>query len=276
MTKDLVVNLTVGASRDVAGPFAISLAEAFGAHVAAVAYSYEPVIPPTIMGGVPTAFIEQQREENDKAANDAVARFEEAAKRTGVSFETRILTASVAGASDMFGAIARRFDLAVIAQAEPEKVQPEELIVEGALFGSGRPVVVVPYIQKAPLKLDRVMVCWDASRNAARAVADAIPFLHKARTVDIVMVASERPKSDEIAGVTIGQHLARHGLQVDVKRIVATETDVASTILSHAADSAADFIVMGGYGHSRLREFIWGGATRGILGAMTVPVLMSH
>jgi nucleotide-binding universal stress UspA family protein len=276
MIKDLVVNLTVGTSRDVAGPFAISLAEAFEAHVAAVAYSYEAVIPPTIMGGVPTTFIEQQREENDKAANDAIARFDQAAKRAGVSFETRVLTASLAGAADQFGAIARRFDLSVIAQAEPEKVQPEELIVEGALFGSGRPVVVVPYIQKAPLKLDRVMVCWDASRNAARAVADAMPFLHKAKAVDIVIVASERPKSDEIPGANIAQHLARHGLKVEVKRIVATETDVASTILSHVADSAADFIVMGGYGHSRLRQFIWGGATRGILGAMTVPVLMSH
>src|SRR4051795_1399033 len=276
MIKDVVVNLTVGASRDVAGPFAISLAEAFGAHVAAVAYSYEPVIPPTIMGGVPTAFVEQQREENDKAANDAVARFEEAAKRTGVSFETRILTASVAGASDMFGAIARRFDLAVIAQAEPEKVQPEELIVEGALFGSGRPVVVVPYILKAPLTLDRVMVCWDASRNAARAVADAMPFLNRAKAIDVVIVASERPKSDEVAGADIGHHLARHGLKVDVKRIVAIDTDIADTLLSHAADTAADFMVMGGYGHSRLREFVLGGATRGILSSMTIPVLMSH
>ena len=151
------------------------------------------------------------------------------------------------------------------AQAEPDKVAPEELIVEGALFGSGRPVVVVPYIQKSGLKLDRVMVCWDASRNAARAVADAMPFLARAKAIDVVIVASERPKSDEIPGADIGQHLARHGLKVEVKRIVATDTDVANTILSHAADSSADFIVMGGYGHSRLREFILGGATRGIL-----------
>src|SRR4051812_26671079 len=100
MIKDLVVNLTVGSGRDVAGPFAISIAETFDAHVAAIAFSYEPVIPPTIMGGVPAAFIEQQREENDKAANDAIARFTEAAKRAGVSFETRVLTASLAGASD--------------------------------------------------------------------------------------------------------------------------------------------------------------------------------
>lgn len=275
MIKDLIVNLTV-AGRDVASPYAISIAEAFGAHVGGVAFSYEPVIPPTVMGGIPASLIETQRAENDKAATDALVKFDAASKRAGVSFESRIVSASLAGAADRFGAMARRFDLSVVAQAEPGKVAPEELIVEGALFGSGRPVVVVPYIQKSGIKLDRVMVAWDASRNAARAVADAMPLLARAKTIDVVIVASERPKSDEIAGADIGQHLARHGLKVEVKRIVATDTDVANTLLSHAADSSADLIVMGGYGHSRLREFILGGATRGILSSMTVPVLMSH
>jgi nucleotide-binding universal stress UspA family protein len=275
MIKDLVVNLSVD-GRDVAGPFALSVAEAFGAHVAGIAFSYEPIIPPTVMGGVPAAYIDEQRAENDKAANDAAARFDEAARRAGVSFESRALGASVAGAAERFSAIARRFDLSIVGQAEPGKVAPEELIVEGALFSSGRPVLIVPYIQKAALKLDRIMVCWDASRNAARAIADAMPMLRRAQAIDVVIVASESLKSDEIPGADIGQHLARHGLKVDVKRIVATDTDVASTILSHAADTSADFIVMGGYGHSRLREFILGGATRGILGAMTVPTLMSH
>jgi nucleotide-binding universal stress UspA family protein len=186
------------------------------------------------------------------------------------------MSASLTGAADRFGAMARRFDLSVIAQAEPDKMAPEEVIVEAALFGSGRPVVVVPYIQKSGVKLDRVIVAWDASRNAARAIADAMPFLTKAKAIDVVIVANERPKSDEVPGADIGQHLARHCLKVDVKHIVATDTDVANTLLSHAADTSADFIVMGGYGHSRLREFVLGGATRGILSSMTIPVLMSH
>jgi len=274
MIKDLVVNLSL--DRDVAGPFAISVADALGAHVAGVAFSYEPIVPPTVMGGVPASYIDQQRAENNKAANDALTRFDEAARRAGVSFESRAVGASVAGAADRFGAIARRFDLAMVGQADPDKMTPEDLIIEGALFSSGRPVLVVPYIQKAPLKLDRVMVCWDASRNAARAIADAMPLLRRAKSVDVVIVASERVKSDEVPGADIGQHLARHDLKVEVKRIVSTDTDVANTILSHAADSSADFIVMGGYGHSRLREFVLGGATRGILASMTVPTLMSH
>jgi len=276
MIKDLVVSLSVGASRDAAGPYAISVAEASGAHVAGVAFSYEPVIPPTIMGTIPASFVESQRDENDRAANDARAKFDEAARRAGVSSESRTLSASLAGSADRFATIARRFDLAVVGQAEPDRAAPEELIVENALFSSGRPVLVVPYIQKAELTLDRVMVCWDASRNAARAIADAMPFLKRARVIDVVIVASERIKSDEIPGADIGQHLARHDLKVEVRRIVSPDTDVASTILSHAADTAADFIVMGGYGHSRLREFILGGATRGMLQAMTLPTLMSH
>jgi nucleotide-binding universal stress UspA family protein len=276
MIKDLVVSLSVGASRDAAGPYAISVAEAFGAHVAGVAFSYEPVIPPTIMGTIPASFVESQRDENDRAANDARAKFDEAARRAGVSSESRTLSASLAGSADRFATIARRFDLAVVGQAEPDRAAPEELIVENALFSSGRPVLVVPYIQKAELTLDRVMVCWDASRNAARAIADAMPFLKRARVIDVVIVASELIKSDEIPGADIGQHLARHDLKVEVRRIVSPDTDVASTILSHAADTAADFIVMGGYGHSRLREFILGGATRGMLQAMTLPTLMSH
>jgi nucleotide-binding universal stress UspA family protein len=277
MIKDLVVHLPVAGQNDVAGAFAISIAETFGAHVSGVAFSYEPVIPPTIMGTIPASLIEQQRAENDKAAADARAKFDAAAKRAGVSFDSRILTASLPGSADRFGEIARRFDLSVVGQGEPGLLaSAQELVGESALFASGRPVVLVPYIQKTGLKLDRIMLCWDASRTAARAVADALPLLARAAAIDVVMIASERPKSDDLPGIDIGQHLARHGLKVEVKRIVAIDSDVASTILSHAADTSADFIVMGGYGHSRLREFVLGGATRGIMSAMTVPVLMSH
>lgn len=276
MIKDIVVNLTMGAPRDVAADYAVSIASAFGAHLTGIAFAYEPVLPPTLMGGVPAEVITAQRAESEKTAQIAIERFQDSARRAGIASDSRALAASLAGASDLFGRIARRFDISVVGQAEPDKVAPEELIIEAALFESGRPVIIVPYIQRDGLKLDRVLVCWDASRTAARALGDAIPFLARAKTVDIVMVASERAKSDEIPGADIAHHLARHGLNVEVKRIVTGGTDVPSTILSYAADVSADFIVMGGYGHSRLREFILGGATRGILSSMTVPALMSH
>src|ERR1043165_5692187 len=109
MIKDLVVHLPTG-GRDAAGPYAISVAEAFGAHAAGIAFSYEPVIPPTVMGTVPASFVESQREESDRAAADAVARFNEAARRAGVSSESRTLSASLAGSADRLATIARRFD----------------------------------------------------------------------------------------------------------------------------------------------------------------------
>ena len=275
MIKDIVVNLGLG-ERDPAGDFAISVADTFEAHLLGVAFIYDPIIPGTVMGGIPPEFIESQRRESEKKAQDAIARFEQAAKRAGISYETRDVNASIAGAAERLGRLARRFDLVVVGQPDRDKSAPVEVVDEGVLFDSGRPVIFVPYIQKAGLKLERVMVCWDGSRSATRAIADAMPFLHKAKQIEIVMVASKAGKNDEIPGADLGQHLARHGLKVDVKRITSPDIDVPSTILSYAADSSADMLVMGGYGHSRLREFILGGVTRGILETMTVPTLMSH
>lgn len=276
MIQDVVVNLGGGGAHDSTAAFALSLAKAFDAHTAGVAFVYEPVIPGSLLGGIPTDLIEVQREENAKAAKAAVDHFEAAAKTAGVAFETRLLDASIAGASDLFGRIARRFDMAVVGQADPSQGVSEELLIEGALFGSGRPVIIVP--QAAPaatMKLDHVMVCWDGSRPAARAIGDAIPLLRRAKAVQIVVVTGERDKSGEITGTNMKRHLGRHGIAVDIHRI-AGNVEAQTAILAHAKDSGADFLVMGGYGHSRLREFILGGVTRSILKAMPVPVLMSH
>jgi nucleotide-binding universal stress UspA family protein len=276
MIKDLVVNLTGGHPQDFASDYAISVASAFGAHVAGIGFIYEPVIPGSMLGGIPTDLIEVQREENSRAAKEAIDRFEAAAKAAGVSAETRMVDASIAGAADLFGRIARRFDVAVVGQARREQGASEELLIEGALFGSGRPVIIVPYVQKQGLRLDRIIICWDGSRPAARAIGDALPFLARAKAIEIVVVTGERDKSGEITGTNMRRHLARHGIEVEIKHITGAGSDVPNTILSHAADSGTDFMVLGGYGHSRLREFILGGVTRSILRSMTVPVLMSH
>jgi nucleotide-binding universal stress UspA family protein len=103
-----------------------------------------------------------------------------------------------------------------------------------------------------------------------------MPFRKRAKNIEVVSVTSERGKQDEIEGAEMGRHLARHGFKVEVTRIVRGELDVEDVLLSHAADSDADFMIMGGYGHSRLREFVLGGVTRSILRTMTVPTLMSH
>jgi nucleotide-binding universal stress UspA family protein len=276
MIKDIVVNLSIGEKPGPACDYAISVAAAFDAHLAGIAFLYDPIVPVSGAGYIPAEVIETQERDNETATRATLDRFAAASTRAGVTAEPLTLSASFGGVGEQFGRIARRFDLSIVGQAEPQTSAVEEIVAESALFESGRPVIIVPYIQKAPLKLDRVMLCWDGSRAAARAIADAMPLLHRAGRVEVVIVANERGKQDEIEGADMGAHLARHGLNVEVKRIALGGIDVADVILSHAADASSDFIVMGGYGHSRLREFVLGGVTRSILRSMTVPVLMSH
>jgi nucleotide-binding universal stress UspA family protein len=270
MIKDIVVNLSVGKPRDVAGQFAVSTAMLFDAHLAAVAFAHEPPITSvsdSVSRGILTTFRTEQKARAEQAGQAIVER----ARLAGVACDTRILTNTVTDAAKAFGVIARNYDLSVVAQGEVDNGMAETLVIESALFDSGRPVLVVPYIQATGMKLDRVMVCWDGSRSAARAVGDALPLLQKAGKIDVVTI-EDKDRRNELRG----EHLARHKLKVELKPVVAPDSDAVNVILSQAADSATDLVVMGGYGHSRFREFVLGGVTRGMLGSMTVPVLMSH
>lgn len=275
MLKDVLVDLSAAAKRDAAVDYGISLAETFEAHAAAVAFALEPVIPGTVLGTMPMDFIDAQRAANEQAAAGARGRFDRAAELAGISFESHIFSTNLAGAADRFGRMARRFDVSVLMQPDADDDSGTGLIVEAAIFQSGRPVIVVPYVHKGGMALERVMVCWDGGRAAARAIGDAIPFLERAKALEVVTVCDPGRQPDSLAGADMGQHLARHGINVEVKTLV-TDTNVQETLLSFAADMSADFIVMGGYGHSRLREFILGGVTRNMLSSMTVPCLMSH
>lgn len=276
MIKDIVVNLSVTKGGGPAGDYAVSLASAFGAQLTGMAFVYDPIVPVSATGYIPAEIIERQQADNEGFAKSALERFSAATKREGLSADPLTISTSLAGAGEHFSRIARRFDLAVLGQAEPDSSSVDDIIAETTLFESGRPIIVVPYIQKGPLKLDKAMVCWDGSRPAARAIGDAMPLLAKAGKVEIVSIVSEPGKQDKIEGVDMGHHLARHGLEVEVERIARGDVDVADALLSHAADSGADVMVMGGYGHSRLRQFLLGGVTRSTLRSMTVPVLMAH
>jgi nucleotide-binding universal stress UspA family protein len=276
MIKDIIVNLSVTKNDSTVANYAVSVAAALQARLTGIAFIYDPVVPISGTGYIPADVIESQRADNETVAEAAIKDFNVATDRAGISAEPQMLNASLTGAGDQFARMARRFDLAIVGQAQPEMSTMEQIIGETTLFESGRPMIMVPYIQKAPFKTNNVIICWDGSRTAARAVADAIPILSKSSRIEIVSVTSERGKEDEIEGADIGQHLARHGLKVDVHRISRGNIDVADALLSHAADNSADLMVMGGYGHSRLREFVLGGVTRSIFQSMTLPVLLSH
>jgi len=127
MIKDIVVNLGLGSS-DPAVDYAVSMAEIFEAHLLAVAVSYDPIIPGTVMGGIPPEIIDGQRRESDKKAGAAKARFEQAAKRAGISYETRIINASLQGAADMIGRLGRRFDLMIVGQPDRQKSSADQVV----------------------------------------------------------------------------------------------------------------------------------------------------
>ena len=276
MFKDIIANLSVRKDSKVVSDYAISVAGTLEAHVTGVAIAFVPNIPGASLGYLPIETIEAQQRENEMAAEDAVNHFTTASARAGVAAEPRVLRIGFPAAAEHFSRIARRFDLAIVGQVEPDVNSAEAAIAESTLFDSGRPIIIVPYIQKAPLKLERVMVCWDGSRAAARAIADAMPLLERAGSIEVITVTNERGKHDQIEGADMGLHLARHDVKVEVTRLTRGKIDVVDALLSHAADSGADFMVMGGYGHSRLREFVLGGVTRSMLHSMVVPTLMSH
>jgi nucleotide-binding universal stress UspA family protein len=116
---------------------------------------------------------------------------------------------------------------------------------------------------------------WDGSISATRAITGAMPFLHRARTIDLVSITGEHDLRQELDGTDMRKHLSRHAINVDPQRLQMT-SDINTTISNYVADTAPDLLVMGGYGHSQFRELILGGATRGVLKSMTVPTLMTH
>lgn len=277
MIKDIVVNLEHDVSRDRARKFAITVAEAFDAHIAGVAFVYAPDFPGYVMLEMPPNIVAMMVEESKKAAEAAIRRFDEAARSRLLSADHRLVRTVWPEAPTLFAAIARRSDLSTFLQSSPDGVGNDDMI-ESALFESGRPVIVVPYIDQNGLKLDRVVCCWDGSLTAARAINDALPLLARAGQVDLLIIENDKTKNEttEIRGVEMASHLARHDVKVEIEIIPAPDIEVADAILSHVADESGTLIVMGGYGHAKPREIILGGVTRAILKSMTVPVFMSH
>ncbi|WP_319799011.1 universal stress protein [Nitrobacter sp.] len=277
MIKDIILHLERDPARDIVRDFAASAADMFGAHLTGVSLAFAAGIPNYIVPNFPAGVLADLFAASETAARGAINRFETAVKRGGLSAEPRLVLQTEFGPPKAFSEMARCFDLSIIMQSDDYSGVNNSDLIEATLFDSGRPLIVVPYIQKEMLKLDRVVCCWDGSRAAARAVNDALPLLRKANVVELLIVENEKTAHESVGGgIQIGRHLARHDIKIEVRRTPAADIDVPNIILSHVADSSASMLVMGGYGHSRLREFILGGATLGILSAMTVPVFMSH
>jgi nucleotide-binding universal stress UspA family protein len=210
-------------------------------------------------------------------AKECLVNFEATAKASGVaSYESQLVDDEAGAGISLLG---RYSDLIVIGQTDREEPAPATLpdFPEYVVMSSGRPVLVVPYAGQFESVGRRMLVAWNGSTSATRAVTNAIPLLRRADIVEVVVFNSDASGDvhGEVPGADIALYLARHDVKVNVTR-QKTGIDVGNALLSIATDLGSDMIVMGGYGHSRFREILMGGVTRTVLQAMTVPVLMSH
>ncbi|MEH2568684.1 universal stress protein [Bradyrhizobium sp. AZCC 2289] len=280
MFKNILVHIPTERSVRPVVDAAVSLATARRSHLDAIAIGYESMSAVGMVvegGGAAVAAV--MGVEHDRAlerANAAISVFEIEAKLANIAYGARTLAAIPAEAEETMGELARLYDLTVVLQPEASHSSYDNIIPQAILFNSGGPMLMVPYIHKGQLDARHVGIAWDGSRLAARALRDALPFLTAAHAVTVIAVNEDRHDDNEASSDQIVAHLARRGIKARAERLTADRENVHGTILSIAADIDVGLLVMGGYGHSRLRERILGGVTRGIFESMTVPVLMSH
>jgi len=256
---------------------AVRLAQRHGGHLVGV-HVQEPFIVPSFTEGA--IVMDDLYRAYDAAAQAdqaaAAATFQKAVKGAGISTEWRLAKGFAEGELAVH---ARYADLVVVGQTDPDNKSPTPTdLPETIALSTGRPTLVVPHIGASPNVGRTVMLCWNASRESARAAADALPLLREA---DRVIVLAVEPRSSHRGhgaepGADVATWLARHDVKVTVQRDVAADGDVGNVILSRAADHDADLIVMGLYGHSRMREMVLGGASRTLLASMSVPLLVTH
>jgi nucleotide-binding universal stress UspA family protein len=257
---------------------AVMLAAALGARISAIACEVKFRVPGSILAGafeIP-AMVSAQVKKSSNNAHSLLAAFESAAEKCGI-FQERILEQCLTSEiPDLFVEYARLRDLTIV--PVPEGQHFDQWYAESVIFGSGRPTVVIPETSKRAdaFALNTVVVAWDYSRPAARAVADSIPILERAKLVRIVMVTNEKVFDTKRSGPELAKHLARHGVEVVLDTVDAAGRGIGDVLESYAASRNADLLVMGAYGHSRIREFILGGATKSMLSRPPLPILLSH
>jgi len=276
--KTILVHLDRSARRSERLELAFALADRYDAHLVGLFALSAVRMPSYVRADTSATLIAAQNRQRAEEAREAEAAFRAAtARHRGVKTEWR------ASNSDALGAVqlnARYSDLVIVGQRERDAeedagIAPE--FIDEIVLSCGRPVLLIPYAGRFPDTGRRALVAWNASAEASRAIADALPLLARAESVNVVVFETGQVGDHgEEPGADAALYLARHGVKATVSRYGSPDVDIGSQILSRAADMSADLIVMGAYGHSRMRELVLGGATRTILQSMTAPVLMSR
>lgn len=274
--QDLIVHIDDGEAMPGRLAVALELAERFGAHLTGVYVDPGLALPTLIDVPVSPNLIEELESEHRARCERAEKSFNETVSRSEVHSEWRLAHGELAGT---LARHARYADLVILGQ---EGAQDQKMVIGGlpdnVVLTCGRPALVVPYIGVQTSPGRHVLVAWNGSREAARAVNDALPILIGAEKVEVMCANPQRGEEDDadVPGADLCLHLARHGVKAEAQTLVANDVEVGDLLLSRAADHGADLIVMGAYGHARWREVVLGGVTKQLLEEMTVPVFMSH
>jgi nucleotide-binding universal stress UspA family protein len=280
--KTMLVLLDESEDSSVRLDTACSMAEHHGAHMTALALSLHAAsyMAAGIDGGAAAAAIDAGlMEESRKQAQSIATAGQKSIDARGVLGDARWASHERFGLREAVALQGRHSDLVIAGQPlENLSLGLREAALEGALFSSGRPVLVAPANWQGPVKMRRVVVAWDGSKEAARAIGDAAPIIERAEKVVVVVVDPEPDYQGlgEDPGADIATVLARHCSNVELDRVPSSGVSIAQAVLNRTTDAAGDLIVMGGYSHSPLRESVFGGATREIIRQTTIPLFMSH
>ncbi|MCP4182726.1 MAG: universal stress protein [Hyphomicrobiales bacterium] len=278
--KDLLVYLGEDEHCEYRTEAVLALAKRHNACVKGVAFVLNWPTPGYVGVEIPVDFTKANQELATKSADEVIAKFKKAADEAGVECTCEFIRCDVSKAPAQLAFHARHADMTFLGQPDPDDEESGfyESLLDAVLFGSGRPVYAVPYIGRPHLKTRKAVVAWDGGKKAARAINDAIPLL-KDRDEVIVLVVNPKKRINahgENPGSDIAAHLQRHGINTTVDIQTSDQLAPATLILNYLFENSADLLVMGAYGHSRLREWAFGGVTDTIMHQMTVPVIMSE
>jgi len=270
--KNILVQLVPYIQEDALIELAAGLAKTHGAQLSGLCVLPLTQIPGFARAYVTDEMLAQQRQQSEDAVAEVKSAFLAAAEAQGAPADWVQVDGDPRAIAIRHSRCA---DLIMVSQSQPGRPTGNGYdLAEELLLTTGRPVLAVPYVGKYPTAGSLVMVAWKGSREATRAVHDALPILERAKRV---IVFSVNPNdTEQISSAEITAHLVLHGVKAEAHHTVAPDLEVGDALLSSISDYGADMLVMGAYGHSRLREFALGGATRHLLQHMTAPVLMSH